>query len=186
MFSNDSWPNRVPCAVMAFFLLAGVSVVGAQEDFADGLGAGPDFWAVTGVADDDTLNVRRGPSTDFEVLGELANGTVVRNLGCRIESGSRWCRVRELVDQPAEGWASGRYLRESAGPEVTGGGRSITSDNPDAPDLYIRNTGEVEVNFAGGCGALFDANGDKITSGASCSEQQLATAGQAVADILAQ
>ena len=61
------------------------------EDYADGLAGGPDWWQVTGVAANDTLNVRAGPGTGNAVIGQLANGDRVRNLGCRMSGQTRWC-----------------------------------------------------------------------------------------------
>jgi hypothetical protein len=84
-----------------------------QPDFADGLMGGPDFWAVTGLEAGDSLNLRAGPSTDDRVIGRLAEGDVVRNLGCRMTGTQRWCQVETSV---AAGWVSGRYLRESGDP----------------------------------------------------------------------
>jgi hypothetical protein len=83
-------------------------------DFADGLAGGPDFWEVTGVADDDLLNLRSGPSSrDRKVIG-VGNGTVLRNHGCEMHAGQRWCRV-SMRDAPSRrGWVAGRYLRESS------------------------------------------------------------------------
>lgn len=84
-----------------------------QPDFADGLMGGPDFWAVTGLSAGDSLNLRAGPSTAGGVIGRLAEGEIIRNLGCRMAGKQRWCQV----DSPAGvGWVSGRYLRESAAP----------------------------------------------------------------------
>jgi hypothetical protein len=83
-------------------------------DFADGLSGGPDFWEVRGVPAGDTLNLRAGPSPDEQVLGELANGSVLRNLGCRMSGGQRWCQVARPDDSGPGGWVAGRYLRESS------------------------------------------------------------------------
>lgn len=174
----------MPIPLVSLLLLAGMHIASAQAqspgpDFADGLAGGPDYWEVTGVAEDDTLNVRTGPSTRFAVIGEVPNGILLRNLGCRMENGMRWCRIRTLADDSAEGWVSGRYLAEGAGP-VSSGGRTIKSNVPGEPDLYIRDTGEVEVNFDSGCGALFDASGDQVTAGFSCTEDELERAKKAV------
>jgi uncharacterized protein YgiM (DUF1202 family) len=138
---------------------------------------------VTGVAANDTLNVRAGPSTGHDIKGELANGDVVRNLGCRMMGQSRWCHVKTLGEQSIEGWAAGRYLAEAARPEMaTGEGRTLSSsDDPSKPDLYQRPSGEIEVNFKSGCGALYDADGTTITSGYSCTAEQLRAAEQAIA-----
>lgn len=156
-----------------------------ESDYADGMAGGPDFWAVIGVPEKDVLNVRSGPSARDALRGALANDDVVRNLGCRMEQGSRWCRIKTLGDQPFEGWVNGRYLAESAGPEGDGALRKRIDSGPGGPELYVRPTGEVEVNFEGGCGALYDADGAKITSGLSCTQEQLQQARQAVADYLA-
>jgi len=87
---------------------------GHNPDFADGLAGGPDFWEVAGVAAGDTLNLRAGPSAHERVLGELGNGAIVRNLGCRMTDGQRWCRVARPEDTRSEGWVAGSYLRETS------------------------------------------------------------------------
>jgi Bacterial SH3 domain len=84
-----------------------------QPDFADGLMGGPDFWAVAGLSAGDSLNLRAGPSTGDRVIGRLAEGKVVRNLGCRMTENQRWCQVET---QSGVGWVSGKYLRESGAP----------------------------------------------------------------------
>ena len=78
--------------------------------------AEPDFYAVTGVASNDVLNVRAGPSAGDRIVGALANGQVVRDLGCRTQGNSRWCRIQQLDDMRSEGWVNARYLRESGPP----------------------------------------------------------------------
>jgi uncharacterized protein YgiM (DUF1202 family) len=85
-----------------------------HPDFADGLAGGPDFWEVAGVTAGDTLNLRAGPSAHERVLGELGNGSILRNLGCKMADGQRWCRVARPEDTRSEGWVAGRYLRESS------------------------------------------------------------------------
>ena len=83
-------------------------------DYADGDAGGPDFWEVTGVPGGDTLNMRAGPSTRERVVGELGNGTIVRNLGCKTSGSQRWCRVARPEDPELRGWVAGRFLRESS------------------------------------------------------------------------
>ena len=96
------------------FQIIGTGDDGAvQRDFADGLMGGPDFWAVTGLAIGDTLNLRAGPSTDNKVIGRLAEGEILRNLGCRMTGKQRWCQVETPV---GAGWVAGRFLRESGAP----------------------------------------------------------------------
>jgi hypothetical protein len=83
-------------------------------DFADGLSGGPDFWEVHDVPAGDTLNLRAGPSIHERVVGEIGNGSVMRNLGCRMSGEQRWCHVARPEDSTSNGWVAGRYLRESS------------------------------------------------------------------------
>ena len=87
-----------------------------QPDFADSYGGGPDFWAVTGLPAGDTLGLRSEPSAQAQVIRQLGEGAVVRNLGCRPIDGARWCRVQLTGDANATGWVNGRHLREAAAP----------------------------------------------------------------------
>jgi Bacterial SH3 domain len=148
--------------------------------FADGLGGGPDFWVVNSVSESETMIIRAGPSTSRDVVSRVANGMRLRNLGCKIEGGSRWCRVRTSGDASVEGWADGRYLTEAAGPGASGGTKVRPSDEPNAPELSVRSSGELEVSFKSGCGTLFDADGSRITAGGSCSAEQLRQAAETV------
>jgi hypothetical protein len=86
------------------------------RDFADGLAGGPDYFAVAGVPSGDRLNVRRGPSAGAPIVARLANGARVRNLGCRMSEGARWCRVETTADRRSTGWVSGRFLIEGPSP----------------------------------------------------------------------
>jgi hypothetical protein len=95
-----------------------------DPDYADGLSGGPDFWAVANLAAGDTLNVRAGPGTGNRVVGELASGDRVRNLGCEMAGDARWCRIEAGFDQKFTGWVNGHYLVESAPPSMTGGASS--------------------------------------------------------------
>ena len=90
---------------------------------------GPDFFAVTGVAADDVLNLRASPSPRAEKIGEIPHdGRGLRNLGCeglpsfaewqamtpqeREQSDRRyWCRI---AYDGQEGWVAGRFLREDS------------------------------------------------------------------------
>jgi hypothetical protein len=110
-------PNAVHRGEIADFTLD-LSVDRSERsgDFADGLTGGPDFWEVTGVAKNVTLSLHSGPSVTEGVVSKVHNGTRLRNLGCKMEDGSRWCRVRTLGEDAIEGWADGRYLMESAVP----------------------------------------------------------------------
>lgn len=80
-----------------------------------------DYVTVHGVPRNDVLNVRSGPSAQSRIVGALANGDRVRNLGCRNAGGSRWCRIQMLDDMKSEGWVNDRYLKESGAPSDSGG-----------------------------------------------------------------
>ena len=89
----------------------GRPVARPQPDFADSLAGGPDNWIIQGVPRGDTLNVRSRPSTQSQVVAAFPNGVVLRNLGCRIGGGQRWCQVA-LPDGGVRGWVNGRFLQE--------------------------------------------------------------------------
>ncbi len=92
---------------------------------------GPDYFAVSGVAEGHVLNLREGPAATTRRTGVIPHdGWGLRNLGCegmptfaeweamsegeRVESGRhRWCRIEY---RGVTGWVAGRYLREDAGP----------------------------------------------------------------------
>lgn len=80
-------------------------------DFADGLAGGPDYWQVHGLTRGDTLNVRASASSGASVLGVLDEGDVIRNLGCKMNGSTRWCRVEDQTG--LNGWVAGKYLHES-------------------------------------------------------------------------
>lgn len=101
---------RIPLLILAA-LLSPASAL-AQSDTA----AGPDFWAVTGIAAGSALNVRSGPSASASIVSRISGGTIVRNLGCEGEGRTRWCRVEAPDRQAFNGWVFGRYLVESAPP----------------------------------------------------------------------
>ena len=135
---------------------------------------GPDYWQVTGVASDDHLNIRTGPGTSNRVVALAPNGAVFRNLGCRGEGNSRWCHI-ETPDGTTSGWVAGRFLQESGAPT-----HGNVSGQADVPELYERNTGEIEVRFASGCTVLFNPVGRTISAGSSCSGTQRNRAHDAV------
>ena len=112
--------------------LTSVLMLGGLVSCALAEADGPDYYAVTGVAADDVLNIRAAPSARSEKLGEIPHdASGLKNLGCRglpsfaewqamteqQRQQSRkdyWCRVKY---QELEGWVAGRYLREGSAPE---------------------------------------------------------------------
>jgi hypothetical protein len=84
-----------------------------QNDYADGLQGGPDFWDVSPNSAAAKVNIRDAPSGAAPLVGNLAGGTVVRNRGCRMVEGLRWCRVETIGAPLMSGWTAGKFLRES-------------------------------------------------------------------------
>lgn len=82
-----------------------------RPDFADGLAGGPDTWRVSEVPAGDVLNLRAAPSARERIVDTARNGDVLRNRGCTINGGTRWCQVENR--RGVRGWAAGRYLREA-------------------------------------------------------------------------
>lgn len=84
---------------------------------APAAGAGePGFWRIAGLPAGDTLNLRAAPGTQAAIQLTLAEGAVLRNLGCRAIEGVRWCRVQLTGAGDSTGWVSARYLREADPP----------------------------------------------------------------------
>ena len=90
----------------------------------------PAFWAVTGVASNDVLNMRDVPSADSKSVGQIPpNARGLKHLGCRRnqppleqwarmnqaarrEALTQWCRVEYHGQQ---GWVAGRFLKPDGG-----------------------------------------------------------------------
>lgn len=124
---------------LAWVLLFFVALVADQPGEALATADGPDYYAVTGVAADDVLNIRAEPSPNGEKLGEIPHdGRGIENLGCKggptfaeWEKMSeadrqqarrrRWCRIRY---NGSEGWVAGRFLTEDNGPGAQLGGNA--------------------------------------------------------------
>ena len=95
-------------------------------------------FMVANVARDDVLNVRSGPSAEFDVVGELPPGSrgVTITGGCR----SVWCPVQH---QSTSGWVNRMYLaneeslsppHDLLAPDPTRGDRpAILRESADAP-----------------------------------------------------
>lgn len=113
-----------------------ISVLGSpgevvSGDFGDGLRGGPDFWAVQTAAGGN-LNIRSGPSTGDSVVTMVPDGTVLRNLGCRMSEGRRWCEVETVTHPILDGWAAGQFLIEGAAPDLSAGAEAAEG-NYDRP-----------------------------------------------------
>ena len=110
-----------------------------QADYADGLQGGPDFYQV--ATSGGTLNLRSDPSAGANVVTRLNNGQNVRNLGCRMQEGRRWCRVVTLADPGLEGWVAGDFLVEGSG---------TPTQLPGTPPAASVGGGDERVQFAAG------------------------------------
>ena len=84
------------------------------NDFADGLQGGPDFWRVT--AGTNPAAMRKAPSAQANIVMQFDEGAMLRNRGCRMVDGVRWCQVEFPGDASAVGWMRGTRLREGAPP----------------------------------------------------------------------
>jgi uncharacterized protein YgiM (DUF1202 family) len=105
-------------------------LLGASVPLRAQTAEGPDFWAVTGVRSNDTLNMRMAPSADSEAIARIPhNARGLKNHGCPndvtfeqwkrmtkaqrdLAARSRWCQVEY---QGRKGWVASRFLREDAG-----------------------------------------------------------------------
>lgn len=113
-----SYPFRLTILLLLLAGLPLASLAAPRQPtpgFADGLNGGPDYWQVAGVRADGVLILRAGPSPRAKKAAEAANGTVLRNLGCRMAHGQRWCHVEQTETPFVRGWAQAYYLREHIG-----------------------------------------------------------------------
>jgi len=117
--------RRIACLSAA---MAALSVGAAAAHAGDDA---PKYWAVTGVASDDVLNLRDVPSADSKSLGGIppqAHG--LKHLGClkpepgldrwmtmtpdeRANAKLAWCRVEYRGRQ---GWVAARFLKPDLAP----------------------------------------------------------------------
>jgi len=88
---------------------------------------GPDYWRVTGISDGDSLNIRKGPSIRFSIIGSIPHNAVdISNGGCFPSFNAsewdrfnlqeqkealrlRWCKIRF---NNISGWVYSKYLEE--------------------------------------------------------------------------
>lgn len=85
-----------------------------QTDYADGLQGGPDFWTVKTASPTARIAIRSRPSAASDRVAEAVDGAILRNLGCRMNEGRRWCRVESTGRVIVSGWAEGGLLREGS------------------------------------------------------------------------
>ncbi len=95
-------------------LSSGPDQIASIPNFADGLTGGPDVWEVVSSASVTDRMLRNEPSTDARGIINLAAGTKLKNRGCRMNGGMKWCEVEEEAGAKLRGWISGAALIEAA------------------------------------------------------------------------
>lgn len=112
---------------MATFSL-GIRLGGAE--FVDSLAGGPDWWAVS-IRPSSALNIRSGPATRYDAVGQAQNGEILQNRGCRMTGTERWCSIR-TYGSGQQGWVSGQFLTETPPPGMADApkGGPIGNGNP--------------------------------------------------------
>jgi hypothetical protein len=81
------------------------SMAFSQQQLTEPKRAAAPVYAVANVDRDDVLNVRRGPSTEFDVIGELQPGS--RGVSITGACRNQWCPVQR---DSTRGWVNRRYL----------------------------------------------------------------------------
>ena len=89
-------------------------------------------YVVANVEPDDVLNARSGPSTEFDVIGELAPGS--RGVSITGACRSGWCPVQHRA---ASGWVNRTYLTLDAA--VLTHGQPDASEEPQGAPASVRD-----------------------------------------------
>ena len=73
--------------------------------------APPGGYVVTGVARNDTLNVRSGPGSNYSVVARLPNGSGgIQIVGAPVMNGStEWVRIN--IGNRQSGWVTANFLK---------------------------------------------------------------------------
>ena len=105
----------------------------SEPEQAEPKRASKPMFRVANVRSDDVLNIRSGPSADFDVVGELPPDTrgIVITSACR----AKWCPV---LHHAMSGWANSVYLaREEQSPAALHG---TAHDGPTGPAPAFRDS----------------------------------------------
>jgi len=135
--NNRQWPARgvddahgaaamagpIAGALLAAAIWGVSGSVGVAQEQAGALRAvppaaaegGPRRWSVTSP---EGLTLRAAPGTDARVIGDIAAGAVLSNLGCMWDGGQVWCAVRVLPGG-MRGVVPADRLRPARGPDGT-------------------------------------------------------------------
>ncbi len=133
-------------------------------------------WEVYNLAGFDTLNIRSGPDTTYQVVVRVAPGTILRDLGCQTSGATRWCRVETTgPGAVVTGWASAAYLRRPATtptPPAPTPQPPPPPPNPGTGSTYFQVVGTNSLNVRSGPGVVFPVVGTLINGsvvrGGSC------------------
>ncbi len=121
-----------------------------------------DFFVVRLSSAGGHLNVRDAPSETGSLVGTIANGINVANVGgCTVTEGAQWCEV-QAEGGGIRGWVAARFLAlpGPAGGEATGGGNVVTiAGVPENDLLNVRNGPGTGYDIVGALG-----NDDRVVN----------------------
>jgi hypothetical protein len=103
------------------------------QKLAEPKGAIVPLFKVANVRRDDVLNVRSGPSADFDIVGALPPGS--RGIAITSACRAQWCPVKHLA---TSGWVNSSYLAPEGAPEgapekASPPDSAALRDSPEAP-----------------------------------------------------
>ena len=109
--------NRLVAIAVSLLLvvwLAATAAFGQVAGRAEPV-TGPGVTTIGGIGANARINVRRGPTILFPVVGTLGFGTRVEKGVCIGGGSARWCQV-ETMDGKVSGYVSGQFLVEGSAP----------------------------------------------------------------------
>lgn len=122
---------RRPMLRMTFCAIAGVAIAlhaWAQDRTSHNEGAGSEVMRVVApeaggprrwqVAARNGIEMQASPGLDAPVIGMLADGAILSNLGCESAGGQVWCKVRPLHGR-VRGYVAANFLHPARGPDGT-------------------------------------------------------------------
>jgi hypothetical protein len=98
------------------------------ESLAEPVRPAQRVYKVANVRSDDVLNVRIGPSADFDIVGALPPGA--RGIAITSACRSQWCPVKHRA---TSGWVNSAYLSPEGPSGETSPPDSAMRDSPEAP-----------------------------------------------------
>ncbi len=98
----------------------------------------PARWAAALGDPDGTLNIRVEPSAAAPIVIGVADGTALRNRGCRESEGRRWCQVETEGERTVVGWAAAEFLASADLPRP--GVEPAAGDGAAAIDVPVPGT----------------------------------------------